>query len=79
VAEDVAAGGQLLVPDTNYSRVKFAGMGFDELDPDANPKIGEEMSFRVRGRVVGIGDDEMADGQVRHIVKVKISSVLLND
>ena len=51
----------------------FLGMGFRTNDADY--KIGQEVSFVVRGMVTHAGDQLMKDGHQRHIVKVTVSSV----
>lgn len=56
------------------TKIKFVGMSYDTLD-DA-PTIGSEVVFLVRGRVVGHGQEEMADGHVRETAKVKVLSVI---
>lgn len=61
----------------NATKIKFVGMSFDTLD-DA-PSIGREISFLVRGRVVGHGQEEMADGHIRDTAKVKVLSVIPQD
>ena len=59
---------------TDYTRVKFVGTRYDTLVQDL--KIGQELEFKVRGRVVGVGDEEMKDGHVGHQVKLKVDGVI---
>lgn len=73
--EDGAAQGELEGMD--YTKVKFVGVQYDDLESDV--KIGDEMEFLVKGQVVGVGDEKMSDGHVRHFAKVKVSSVVLRD
>jgi hypothetical protein len=58
---------------TDYTRVKFVGVRYDTLVPDL--KIGDEHEFKVRGVVVGTGDERKADGTIGHTVKLEVSSV----
>lgn len=67
--------GQDSLPGTDYTKVKFVGMALDALDADV--VIGDELVFAVRARCVGVGDDEVKDGLVRHVAKMKVSSVVL--
>jgi len=71
-SEDGAA--QQMLDGTAYTKVKFVGMSFDSLEHDQ--KIGDEVIFVVRGRVKGIADEEDAKGNVQHVAKVKVSSVV---
>lgn len=61
----------------DYSKVRFVGLSFDSLDQDI--KIGDEHTFTVRARCVGAGDEEMKDGHVRHVVKMDVKSVILQE
>lgn len=67
--------GQDALDGTDYTKVKFVGMALDALDQDID--IGDELEFRVRARCVGVGDDEMNGGMVRHAAKMKVSSVVV--
>jgi hypothetical protein len=58
---------------TDYTKVKFVGVAFDELENA--PKIGDELAFNVRGRCVGVGEEQMADGHIRKTAKIKTFSV----
>lgn len=55
------------------TKVKFVGVQYDSLR--THFQLGEEVEFKVRGRVVGTGDEEMNDGHVRHVVKVDVAAV----
>lgn len=61
----------------NLNKVKFVGMSMDSLDD--LPKIGTEMTFVVRARCVGTGEEEMRDGHVRHFAKMDVQSVVVQD
>lgn len=56
------------------TKVKFVGVQYNSLKADF--PLGEEVEFKVRGRVVGVGDEEMKDAHVRHVVKVDVDSVV---
>lgn len=71
-AQDGAA--QQTLDGTDYTKIKFVGMSFDTLDTAV--KIGDEMTFVVTGRVKGVADEEDAKGNVNHVAKVKVSSVV---
>lgn len=65
-------GGELL-EGMDYAKVKFVGVQYDTLEE--TPGMGTEVSFIVRGKVVGHGEEMMNDGHVRKFAKVKVSSV----
>lgn len=71
---DQDGAAQAMLEGTEYTKIKFVGMSFDTLDTDV--KIGDEMSFIVKGRVKGVADEEDAKGNVNHVAKVKVSSVI---
>lgn len=85
---DVAASAQQDVTDTegsavlaqqqfkgmNYSKVLFQGVQYRTLD--SGYKIGDEVTFMVKGRVKAVGDVQLADGHIVHEVKVKVGSVV---
>lgn len=75
IGDDHGAQGEL--DGMDYTKVRFVGVQFDALETEV--KMNDEMTFQVRGRVVGIGDEVMADGHIRHYAKVKVESVTLND
>lgn len=72
--EEQDGAAQAVLEGTDYTKIKFVGMSFDTLDTDV--KIGDEMTFTVRGRVKGVADEEDAKGNVNHVAKVKVSSVV---
>lgn len=65
---------QDMLEGTDTLKVKFVGVQYDSLDFDL--EIGQEMSFIVEGRVVGVGTEEMADGHRREYAKFKVRSVV---
>jgi len=68
---------QGMLEGTNFTKIGFRGVSYDALETD--PKIGDAMSFIVRGRVVDVGDRLMADSHVQHRAQIDVSSVLLLD
>ena len=42
---------------------------------DETPNLGAEVSFLVKGKVVGHGEEVMNDGHIRKYAKVKVNSV----
>lgn len=71
-AQDGAA--QQTLEGTEFTKIKFVGMSLDTLDTDV--KIGDEITVIVKGRVKGVADEEDAKGNVNHVAKVKVSSVV---
>lgn len=72
------AGTQEVLEDTDYLKVKFVGMSFDSLDKGI--KIGDEQTFTVRARCIGTAEEaSKVDGQIRHIAKMDVQSVILNN
>lgn len=69
--------GQGVLEGMDYTKVQFVGVQFDSLETPV--KIGDEMVFLVKGRVKAVGDEQMNDGHVRHVAKVKVDSVALHD
>lgn len=69
-------GEQGHLPGTNYAKVKFVGMAWES--PEM-PDLKEEVELTVRGIVVGHGQELMADGDVREVAKVKVTSVVRTD
>lgn len=61
----------------NTTKVKFVGMAMDSLEDDM--RIGTEYAFIVRARCVGVGDEAMTDGHVRHTAKMKVESVVMDE
>lgn len=76
-AEEYDGAAQAQLEGTDYVKVRFVGVQYDALEEA--PAMGSEMQFLVKGRVVGHGEEEMADGHLRKYAKVKVSSVVLKD
>lgn len=55
------------------TKFSFTGMGYESLKVDF--ERGEEVEFKVRGRVKMTGDEDMKNGPV-HLVKVEVDSVV---
>ena len=72
-----AAGGDgasaAMLEGMDYGKIKFVGVQYDTLED--LPSIGEEVTFLVKGKVVGRGEEAMADGHIRNQAKVKVESV----
>lgn len=62
---------------TDYTVLSFLGMKYTKLEDV--PKIGDLLRFEVEVVVVGDGNELMANGTVRHIVKVKPTAIVLLD
>lgn len=80
VAQDSLEGveGQGVLDETDYTKVKFLGMGMNSLNHDI--KIGDVMDFHVRARCIGVGDEAgKNDDQIRHIVKMDVQSTSVID
>lgn len=59
---------------TDFSKVRFQGVGYDSLETDF--KLGEERTFIVRGKCVANGLELVGtDQHERRIVKFKVDSV----
>jgi hypothetical protein len=56
------------------SKVVFQGTAFDDVN-GIHLKIGDRVRVIVSGRVIEVGDKELTD-HVRHVVKVKVESVV---
>ena len=54
------------------TKFSFTGMGYESMKVDF--QRGEEVEFKVRGKVKMIGDEDMKNGPV-HLVKVEVDSV----
>jgi hypothetical protein len=63
---------QAHLPGTDYAKVKFVGMAWELVDV---PQLRDEITFKVTGTVVAIGEEVMKD-DVRKIAKVKVTSVV---
>lgn len=71
-------GAQGEFDETQATKVKFAGMGYDAFEESI--KIGDEITFLVRTRCIGVGDEVMKSaGTVRHMVKMEVQSVIPQD
>lgn len=65
-------GEQQQLEGTDYAKVKFVGMAWELVDV---PQLRDEITFKVTGTVVAIGEEVMKD-DVRKIAKVKVTSVV---
>lgn len=70
---DVIGDGEGLLEGMDYAKVKFVGVQYDTLEE--TPALGAEVTFIVRGKVVGHGEEVMNDGHIRKYAKIKVSSV----
>lgn len=61
------------LPGTEYAKVKFTGMKSETPDP---LHLGDEVVFKVTGRVVQVGEELDGDGVVHDVAKVKVVSVV---
>ena len=59
------------LPGTNYAKVKFVGMAFEQVDC---PDLLDEVVFKVTGRVVSVGREVMKD-DVRRVAKIQVTAV----
>jgi hypothetical protein len=75
VGEFDEGGQDALIPEGD--KVSFVGMRAEV--EKGMYKIRDEVEMTVKGRVVFAGDEEMADGHIRAVVKVRVSSVVPND
>ena len=71
-AEGEPVQGQL--DGTSYAKIKFVGMAYEQ---PQRPDLREEVEFRVKGRCVGHSEEVMADGDVRELAKIEVTSVEL--
>lgn len=58
-----------------YVKAHFVGMGYDSLE--AAPAIGDELTFTVKARCRGVGDEEMKTGAIRTVAKFEVLSTVL--
>jgi hypothetical protein len=61
------------LPGTDHTKFRFVGVKYESLSKDF--KLGDSHEFTVRGRIVGVGDEEMKDGHIGHVVKLEVTSV----
>jgi hypothetical protein len=54
------------------TKFSFTGMGYESLKVDF--QRGDEVEFKVRGKVKMIGDEDMQNGPI-HLIKVAVDSV----
>lgn len=64
-----------LVPEG--TKVRFVGVNFE--DTENRWKLGDEVTFLVKGRIVGDTEEIMADGHHRNTLKVDVRSVMPAD
>jgi hypothetical protein len=69
----VTAGEQTFEGMERTTKFSFTGMGYESLKVDF--ERGEEVEFKVRGRVKMTGDEDMKQ-QTIHLVKVEVDSVV---
>lgn len=69
--------GSLISDEELPSKVVFTGTAYDDVN-GADLKIGDRVRVVVSGRVIEVGDKELTD-HVRHVVKVKVESVVEYD
>lgn len=85
---DVADAGLSAVPEpegpdqgafenTDYTKVTFVGTNYQTLD--YTPKIGDEVEFIVKGRIVEVGDRALKSGFTQHFGKCDVASVTKRD
>lgn len=60
------------LPGTNYAKTKFVGMSHESAE---RPGLKEEVEYRVRGICMGHAEEVMADGDIREVAKVKVTSM----
>ena len=65
-----------LVEGEEGTKVRFIGMQYNQLD--GAPRLGEKVAFTVTGVVVGTGEEQMANGHIRHYAKVAVETVRPN-
>lgn len=70
--DDAASHEQDHLPGTNYAKVKFNGMAWESVEV---PDLKTEVAFIVRGMISGHGEEVMADGDIREVATVKVTSV----
>ena len=68
----MTAGEQTFEGMERTTKFSFTGMGYESLKVDF--QRGDEVEFKVRGRVKMIGDEDMQNGPI-HLIKVAVDSV----
>jgi hypothetical protein len=72
------SGTQEELDNMDFTKARFVGMSYDSLDRDIN--IGDEITFLVRARCVGKGDEERkADHRINTYVKMDVQSVVIKE
>lgn len=66
---------QPALPETDSRKISFVGTSYDDLNIEGIA-MGQEMTFLVRGRIVELGDKQLADKHVRPFGKLKVESVI---
>lgn len=63
--------------EADYTKIKFVGVEYNSLTME--PKIGDEVTFMVRGRISEVGDRALKDGHVQHFAKCDVKGVTRPD
>lgn len=72
------SGSQEELDGMDYTKARFVGMSYDTLDKEIS--IGDEITFLVKARCVGKGDEERkADHRINTYVKMDVQSVVVHD
>lgn len=72
------SGTQEELDNMDFTKARFVGMSYDSLDRDIN--IGDEITFMVRARCVGKGDEERkTDHRINTYVKMDVQSVVIKE
>lgn len=61
----------------NVTKVRFQGMAFDSVEDTIG--LGDEVTFLVRARCKAEEKDQLEDGLIRNIRKMKVMSVVVYD
>jgi hypothetical protein len=75
VVDEMADGTSDTLDGTDFTKIKFVGMSADLVEESI--KIGSEVTFTVKSRCVGIGEEELADGHIRDFRKMHVVSVVV--
>jgi len=57
---------------TDYAKTKFVGMAYESPE---RPGLKDEVQYVIRGTCVGHEEQVMADGDIRQVAKIKVTSV----